>query len=91
MQRSWSQRFHQLNQIGINKDDQAVRQGEEVGHPGGVLCVAVLGGDLVVGRDQGAAAVGVAHVGGWSCKEVVVVNREGCSRVAEEVVKDEDK
>ena len=51
--------------------------------------MAVLGGDLVVGGDQGAAAVGIAHVGARVCKEmVVVVDREGCSRDAIEVVKD---
>ena len=39
--------------------------------------MAVLRGDLVVGGDEGAAAVGIARVGPWVCKEVVVVDREG--------------
>ena len=39
--------------------------------------MAVLRGDLVVGGDQGTAAVGIAHVGPWVCKEVVVVDKEG--------------
>ena len=51
--------------------------------------MAVLGGDLVVGGDQGAAAVGIAQVCSWVCKEMVVmVDREGRSRDAVEVVKD---
>ena len=49
--------------------------------------MAVLRGDLVVGSDEGAAAVGIAQVGPWVCKEMVVVDREG-NRAAVEVVKD---
>ena len=40
--------------------------------------MAVLRGDLVVGGNQGTAAVGITQVGPWVCKEVVVVvDREG--------------
>ena len=78
VERSWSQSPHQAFQAGLDEDDQAVGQGEEVGHPRGVLRVAVLWGDLVVGGDEGAAAVGIARVGPWVYKEVVVVvDREG--------------
>ena len=60
VQRGWSQSPHQPIQAGLDEDDQAVGQGEEVGHPCGVHCVAVLRWDLVVGGDEGAAAVGIA-------------------------------
>ena len=54
--------------------------------------MAVLRGDLVVGGDQGTAAVGIAQVGPWVGKEVVVVDREGRTcRAAVEVVKDDQK
>ena len=42
VERSWSQSPHQAFQAGLDEDDQAVGQGEEVGHPRGVLRVAVL-------------------------------------------------
>ena len=92
VERSWSQSPDQPLLVGLDEDDQAVGKGEEVGHPCGVLCVAVLRGDLVVGGNQGTAAVGIAHVGPWVCKEVVVVDREGRTcRAAVEVVKDDQK
>ena len=92
MERSWSQSPDQPLLVGLDEDDQAVGKGEEVGHPCGVLCVAVFRGDLVVGGDQGTAAVGIAQVGPWACKEVVVVDREGCTcRAAVEVVKDDQE
>ena len=48
------------------KYDHAVTQAEEVDHPGEVLLIAVLGLDLVVGRDDG----GVAGVGGRKLPEL---------------------
>ena len=92
MQRIWSQSSHQPLKAGLNEDDQAVGQGEEVGHPCGVHRVAVLRWDLVVGGNQGTAAVGITQVGPWVCMEVVVVDREGRTcRAAVEVVKDDQK
>ena len=87
---SWPQSLDQVFKSGLNKDNQAVGEGEEVGHPCGVHRVAVLRGDLVVGGDEGAAAVGIAQVGPWVCQEMVVVDREG-NRAAVEVVKDGEK
>ena len=50
--------------------------------------MAVLRWDLVVGGDKGAAAVGIAQVGPGVCKEMVMVDRDGC-RTAVEVMKDD--
>ena len=72
---SWPQSLDQVFKSRLDKDNQAVGEGEEVGHPRRVLRVAVLRPDLVVGGDQGAVAPGRAQVGHRLGKEVVVVDR----------------
>ena len=72
---SWPQSLDQVFKSRLDKDNQAVGEGEEVGHPPRVLRVAVLRPDLVVGGDQGAVAPGRAQVGRRLCKEVVVVDK----------------
>ena len=71
---SWPQSLDQVFKSRLDEDNQAVGEGEEVGHPPRVLRVAVLRPDLVVGGDQGAVAPGVAQAGHRLCKEVVVVD-----------------
>ena len=72
---SWPQSLDQVFKSRLDEDNQAVGEGEEVGHPPRVLRVAVLRPDLVVGGDQGAVAPGRARDGHRLCKEVVVVDR----------------
>ena len=72
---SWPQSLDQVFKSRLDKDNQAVGEGEEVGHPPRVLRVAVLRPDLVVGGDQGAGAPGRAQVRRRLDKEVVVVDR----------------
>ena len=72
---SWPQSLDQVFKSRLDEDNQAVWEGEEVGHPPRVLRVAVLRPDLVVGGDQGAVAPGRAQVGHRLGKEVVVVYR----------------
>ena len=71
---SWPQSLDQVFKSRLDEDNQAVGEGEEVGHPRRVLRVAVLRPDLVVGGDQGAVAPGRAQVG-HRLRMVVVVDR----------------
>ena len=72
---SWPQSLDQVFKSRLDEDNQAVGEGEEVGHPPRVLRVAVLRPDLVVGGDQGAVAPGRAQLGRGLRREVVVVDR----------------
>ena len=71
---SWPQSLDQVFKSRLDEDNQAVGEGEEVGHPRRVLLMAVLRPDLVVGGDQGAVAPGRAQAVHRLCKEVVVVD-----------------
>ena len=72
---SWPQSLDQVFKSRLDEDNQAVGEGEKVGHPRRVLRVAVLRPDLVVSSDQGAVAPGRAQVRRRLRKEVVVVDR----------------
>merc|ERR1719462_612213 len=81
---SWPQSLDQVFKPRLNKDNQAVGEGEEVGHPPRVLRVAVLRPDLVVGGDQGAVAPGRAQAGRGLRKEEVALDMEEVAEVEEE-------
>ena len=40
--------------VWLDEYDNTVKDGEEVGHPRQIVIMAVLGGDLVVGGDDGS-------------------------------------